>query len=177
MDGTTPMNLETLNSIIPILAIIPLIANIVLLVKVKRLKYQILASHEKTMGLMAFLRKQRSRKSLLKNKQALVEKTVNSSTVAVENIHQSISGAAFNAIDNLSSTDRSKTRNQKLRDLHDQTSSDVYKSVKVVNKQLGAITNALLSTRKKSSSTPSDKQSHSVHPINEKRSKRLPPKR
>ena len=171
------MNFETLNALLPILAIIPLIANVILMVKVKKLKAQIITSHEKTLTLIAFLRQQRSRKALLKNKQALVEKTVNSSTVAVESIHQSISDAAFNAINNLSSTDKTKTRNQKLRDLHDQTSSDVYKSVKVVNKQLGLITEALLSTRKSTRSAHSEKQSPKVHSINEKRTKRLPPKR
>lgn len=171
------MNVETLNTLLPILAIISLIANIVLMVKVKRLKTQIVESHAKTLSLIAFLRKQRSRKVLLKNKQAMVEKTVNSGTVAVESIHQSISDAAFNAIDNLSSTDKTKSRNQKLKDLHDQTSSDVYKSVKVVNKQLGVITEALLSTRKSTRSAHSEKQSPKVHSINEKRTKRLPPKR
>lgn len=171
------MNFETLNTLLPILAIIPLIANVVLLVKVKKLKVQIIKNHEKTLGLIAFLRKQQSRRALIKSKQALVEKTVNSSAVAVESIHQSISDAAFNAINNLSSTDKTKTRNQKLRDLHDQTSSDVYKSVKVVNKQLGVITEALLSTRKAPRTAPRDKQSHKLHHINEKSSKQLPPKR
>ncbi len=171
------MNIETLNSLLLILAIIPLIANVVLLVKVRNLKTEILASHEKTLGLVAFLRKQRSRKAILKSKQALVEKTVNNSTVAVENIHQSISDAAFNTINNLSSTDKTKTRNRKLRDLHDQTSSDVYKSVKVVNKQLGVITEALLSTRKPTRLTPTEKTSQTIHNINEERSKRLLPKR
>jgi len=171
------MNFETLNTLLPLLAIIPLIVNVVLLVKVKNLKVQIMKSHDKTLVLIAFLRKQQSRRALIKSRQALVEKTVNSSTIAVESIHQSISDAAFNAINNLSSTDKTKTRNQKLRDLHDQTSSDVYKSVKVVNKQLGVITEALLSTRPSPRTTPGDKQSHKLHNINEKRSKRLPPKR
>lgn len=171
------MNLETLNSLLSILAIIPLIANIVLLVQVTKLKKRVTESHQQTRRLITYFRKQNSRKAFLKNKQALIEKSVNSSTVAVENIHQSISAAAFNAINNLSSTDKSKSRNKKLKDLHDQTSHDVYKSVKVVNKQLGAITETLLSTRKPARTTHSDKQSTSVQAINAKKPKRLPPKR
>ncbi|MFD2229226.1 hypothetical protein [Alkalimarinus sediminis] len=171
------MNTDTVSTLIPLLAIIPLIANIILLIKVRHLNRQILISHNKTIQIMNFLRNQSSRKVRLKTKQAIVEKTVNSSTVAVENIHQSISGVAFNAINNLATTDKTKIRNQKLRALHDQTSSDVYKSVKVVNKQLGAITNALLSTRKPSSPATSDKQSDSAQQVRERRKKRLSPKR
>ncbi|UZE97114.1 hypothetical protein [Alkalimarinus alittae] len=169
------MNLETINTLLPFLLVIPLAINVLLMVKVTNLKKQIKSSHAKTLALLEFLRKQQSRTASIKAKQALVEKTVNSSTVAVESIHQSISDAAFNVINNLSSKEKTKTRNQKLRELHDQTSSDVYKSVKVVNKQVGVITEAFLSTRKSTRATPSDKQPTPERQVHKKRSKRLDP--
>ncbi|WP_250654842.1 hypothetical protein [Alkalimarinus coralli] len=179
------MNTEAISPLILILGVVPLAVNWLLMIKIKQLKSGIKNSHQKTLGLLDFVRKQQSRKTSLKNKQALVEKTVNDSTVAVETIHQTLSDAAFNVINNLSSTNKIKARNQKLRDLHDQTSSDVYKSVKVVNKQVGAITDALLSTRKtpssktatKSSPLVKNKRLTTIDNINDrKRSKRQPPK-
>lgn len=142
------MNLDLFNEMFLLLAIIPVIANLLLIKQLKQQTTHIADSHSKTLAMIEFLRLQQSRAATIKAKQALVEKTVNTSTVAVETIHQSISDAAFNVINNLSPNEKAKSRNQKIRTLHDQTSSDVYKSVKVVNKQVGAITEAFLSTRK-----------------------------
>ena len=148
-----------LNILFILLAITPLIINILLIAKVKKIRQQVTSHHTKTLALLAFLRQQQSKKARLRNKQARVEKTVNTSTIAVESIHQSISDVAFSAFQNLSPSEKSKARSEKLKNLHDQTSSDVYKSVKVVNKQVSAITDALLSSRK---------QSTTVHNINKK---------
>jgi hypothetical protein len=85
----------------------------------------------------------------------LLETSINEGATAVENIHQSISDTAFNVMDTLSSTTQTKSRSRKLRKIHNHTSNGIYKSVKVVNKQVGVLTDTVLSTSKKK--TESDK--------------------
>lgn len=146
---------ETFDLVIISFSLITLVINLILVNKTLKLRQRIKGNQIKTHQLLCHIRKQQSIRKSLKQKQALLEATINQGATAVENIHQSISDTAFNVMETLSSTTQKKSRSRKLRTIHNHTSNGIYKSVKVVNKQVGVLTNTVLSTSKQK--TKSDK--------------------
>jgi len=125
-----------------------ILINITLLIRAQKLRGQIKENHIKTLKLLDHIRKQQSTRDSIKQKQALLETSIHEGTSAVESVHQSISDTAFNVMEALSSNNKTKARNRKLRVIHDHTKSGVYKSVKEVNKQVGVLTDSVLSVKK-----------------------------
>jgi len=141
---------ETFNLLIFSLSLITLTINLILIKQVRKLRQQITSNHTRTHSILSHIRKQQSTRESLKQKQAMLETSIHEGTTAIESIHQNISDTAFNVIEALSSSNKTKTRHKKLRIIHDQTKSGVYKSVKEVNKQVGVLTDVVLSgTNKK----------------------------
>jgi len=142
------IEIGTLNFVIISFSLITLVTNIILITNVRKLRLRIKGNHIKTLNLLDHIRKQQSTRDSLKQKQALLETSIHEGASAVENVHQSISDTAFNVMEALSSSNKTKARNRKLRVIHDHTKIGVYKSVKEVNKQVGVLTNTVLSPKK-----------------------------
>jgi len=140
--------IETFDLVIISFSLITILINSVLITQVQKLRFKIKDNHIKTLKLLGHIRKQQSTRDSLKQKQALLETSIHEGASAVESVHQSISDTAFNVMEALSSNNKTKTRNRKLRVIHDHTKSGVYKSVKEVNKQVGVLTDSVLSVKK-----------------------------
>lgn len=166
------MEMETLDLLTLSVAVIALSLNLYLLKQARNLKHRATNNHLGTLRLLDHVNKQRAHKESFKYKQALVERTVLGGTTAVENIHQTISDTAFNVIESLSSTNKIKSHSRKLRDIHDQTASGVYKSVKVVNKQVGVLTDTLLSPTSQTDSQSAQKRPPKIQNISQKRNRK-----
>ncbi len=132
---------ETFELAIISLALMTLLINIILVTKVRKLRLQIKGNHIKTHQLLEHIRKQQSARALLQT-------SIHEGASAVENIHQSVSDTAFNVMEALSSSNKTKIRSRKLRVIHDHTKSGVYTSVKKVNQQVGVLTDSVLSGKK-----------------------------
>ncbi len=133
--------IETLDLAIISLALITLFINIILVTKVRKLRLRAKGNHVKTYKLLEHIRKHQS-------SGALLEASIHEGASAVENIHQSVSDTAFNVIEALSSSNKTKIRSRKLRVIHDHTKNGVYTSVKKVNKQVSVLTDSVLSGKK-----------------------------
>ena len=149
--------ISTFDLVIISFSLITILINSVLITNVRKLRLRIKGNHIKTLNLLGHIRKQQSAKNSLKQKQALLETSIHEGASAVESVHQSLSDTAFNVMEALSSSNKTKTRNQKLRVIHDHTKSGVYKSVKEVNKQVGVLTDTVLSVKKRRPTPSSDK--------------------
>jgi hypothetical protein len=102
----------------------------------------------KLFHLLSFIQTLRFDQQRRRHNNAIIEKSVDTSTVAIEAIHQTLSKAAFGAIETLAENDLTKNNTKRLRSIHDQGSSSLYQSVREINKQLGSLTNHFFSSRK-----------------------------
>ena len=134
--------------ILILLSLTALVSNILLIINERKLRLKIKGNHIKTLNLLDQIRKQQSTKDALKQKQALLEASIHEGTSAIESVHQSISDTVFNVVETLLPGDKTKGHKQKLRIIHDHTKGGVYKSVKEVNKQVGVLTDSILSIKK-----------------------------
>ena len=123
------------------LTLITILINIVLVTKARKLTLRVKDNHIKTLKLLEHIRKHQSSRAIL-------ETSIHEGASAVENIHQSVSDTAFNVMEALSSSNKTKVRSRKLRVIHDHTKSGVYKSVKIANKQVGVLTDSVFSGKK-----------------------------
>ncbi len=78
-----------------------------------------------------------------KNRNRLLEDSVDSGTSAVELVHRAITSTTFSVIDRFSTSERFKASAQKARRTHDDTSRTFYRSIKTTNKTLHALANVL----------------------------------
>ena len=123
------------------LALITLLINIILVIKARKLRLQIKGNNIKTHKLLEHIRKNQPSRALLQT-------SIHEGASAVENIHQSVSDTAFNVMEALSSSNKTKVRSRKLRVIHDHTKSGVYKSVKIANQQVGMLSESVFSGKK-----------------------------
>lgn len=77
----------------------------------------------------------------------LLETTVSGSTTAVEKVHKAISSTTFGLIDLFSTDDEFRQSVRRVRTTHDQTSQQVYRSVRTTNKALRILADTVISGR------------------------------
>jgi hypothetical protein len=77
----------------------------------------------------------------------LLETTVSGGTTAVEKVHRAISSTTFGLIDLFSTDDEFRQSVRMVRKTHDQTSQQVYRSVRTTNKALRILADTVISRR------------------------------
>lgn len=92
---------------------------------------------------------QKNRMDLLeqRNKNQLLEDTLQSGTTAVEFVHRAITSTTFVAIDRFSTSEKFRASAQQVRRAHDDTSRSFYRSVRATNKTLHALANVIMSNK------------------------------
>ena len=122
-------------------ALIAVVINIILVIQARKLRLRVKDNYIKTNQILEHIRKHQSSRALLQT-------SIHEGASAVEDIHQSVSDTAFNVMEALSSSNKTKIRSRQLRIIHDHTKTGVYKSVKNVNKHVGVLTDSVLSGKK-----------------------------
>lgn len=89
---------------------------------------------------------QRSRMDLLevRNRARLLQDTVSSGATAVEKVHRAISNTTFGLIDLFSRDDEFRQSARKVRQTHDQTSQQIYRTVRTTNRALHILADTLI---------------------------------
>lgn len=79
----------------------------------------------------------------VRNRAKLLEDTVSSGASAVEKMHRAISNTTFSLVDHFSKGDEFRQSARKARKTHDQTSKQVYHSVRTTNKAIHILADTL----------------------------------
>ena len=89
---------------------------------------------------------QKKRMDLLevRNRAKLLEDTVSGGASAVEKVHKAISNTTFGLIDMFSRDEEFRENARKARQTHDQTSENVYRTVRTTNRALHIIADTLI---------------------------------
>ncbi|MBW4933241.1 hypothetical protein [Marinobacter sp. F4206] len=89
---------------------------------------------------------QKSRMDLLevRNRAKLLEDTVSGGASAVEKVHKAISNTTFGLIDLFSRDEEFRESARKARQTHDNTSENVYKTVRTTNRALHILADTLI---------------------------------
>ncbi|PHQ27520.1 hypothetical protein CLH62_00970 [Marinobacter guineae] len=89
---------------------------------------------------------QRSRMDLLevRNRARLLEDSVSSGASAVEKLHKAISNTTFGLIDLFSKDEEFRKTARKARTTHDETSQQIYRTVRTTNKALHILADTLI---------------------------------
>lgn len=89
---------------------------------------------------------QKSRMDLLevRNRTRLLEDSVSGGASAVEKVHKAISNTTFGLIDLFSKDEEFRQTARKARATHDQTSQQIYKTVRTTNKALHILADTLI---------------------------------
>lgn len=89
---------------------------------------------------------QRSRMDLLevRNRARLLEDSVSSGASAVEKLHKAISNTTFGLIDLFSKDEEFRKTARKARATHDETSQQIYRTVRTTNKALHILADTLI---------------------------------
>ena len=89
---------------------------------------------------------QKSRMDLLevRNRARLLEDSVSGGASAVEKLHKAISNTTFGLIDLFSKDEEFRQTARKARATHDQTSQQIYKTVRTTNKALHILADTLI---------------------------------
>ena len=89
---------------------------------------------------------QKSRMDLLevRNRARLLEDTVSGGASAVEKVHRAISNTTFGLIDLFSRDDEFRKSTQKARETHDQTSQQIYHTLRTTNRALHILADTLI---------------------------------
>lgn len=95
----------------------------------------------------------------------LLEKTVSGGTTAVEKVHKAISNTTFGLIGLFSTDDEFRQNVRTVRRTHDQTSQQVYRSVRTTNRALRILADTVISVRagKRSTSAREDTKKRPPH--------------
>ena len=111
---------------------------------------------------------QKSRMDLLevRNRARLLEDSVSGGASAVEKVHKAISNTTFGLIDLFSKDEEFRQTARKARATHDQTSQQIYRTVRTTNKALHILADTLiigkaekrLASRKRGKGSGSDDQ-------------------
>ena len=111
---------------------------------------------------------QKSRMDLLevRNRARLLEDSVSGGASAVEKVHKAISNPTFGLIDLFSKDEEFRQTARKARATHDQTSQQIYRTVRTTNKALHILADTLiigkaekqLASRKRGKGSGSDDQ-------------------
>jgi hypothetical protein len=111
---------------------------------------------------------QKSRMDLLevRNRARLLEDSVSGGASAVEKVHKAISNTTFGLIDLFSKNEEFRQTARKARATHDQTSQQIYRTVRTTNKALHILADTLiigkaekrLASRKRGKDSGSDDQ-------------------
>lgn len=111
---------------------------------------------------------QKSRMDLLevRNRARLLEDSVSGGASAVEKVHKAISNTTFGLIDLFSKDEEFRQTARKARATHDQTSQQIYRTVRTTNKALHILADTLiigkaekrLASRKRGKDSGSDDQ-------------------
>jgi len=105
---------------------------------------------------------QKTRMDLMetRNRARLLEETVKNGTSAVEKVHKAITTTTFSLIDRFSSSDEFRENARQARETHDQTSDQIYRSVRTTNKALHVLADTLFFGRKEKQLTARKKPKH-----------------
>lgn len=89
---------------------------------------------------------QKSRMDLLevRNRAKLLEDSVSGGASAVEKVHKAISNTTFGLIDLFSKDEEFRENARKARTTHDNTSENIYKTVRTTNKALHILADTLI---------------------------------
>ena len=89
---------------------------------------------------------QKSRMDLLevRNRARLLEDSVSGGASAVEKVHKAISNTTFGLIDLFSKDEEFRQTARKARATHDQTSQQIYRTVRTTNKALHILADTLI---------------------------------
>ena len=89
---------------------------------------------------------QKRRMELLevRNRARLLEDSVSGGTSAVEKLHKAISNTTFGLIDRFSKDEAFRQSARKARTTHDQTSQQIYRTVRTTNKALHILADTLI---------------------------------
>ena len=108
---------------------------------------------------------QKSRMDLLevRNRARLLEDSVSGGASAVEKVHKAISNTTFGLIDLFSKDEEFRQTARKARATHDQTSQQIYRTVRTTNKALHILADTLIigKAEKRLASRKRDKESGS----------------
>lgn len=78
------------------------------------------------------------------DRRALLRNSVDTGTSAVEFVHRAISTTTFELIDRFSKSERLRMNSRQARDVHDDASQGVYRSIRVANKHIHALANVIV---------------------------------
>jgi hypothetical protein len=89
---------------------------------------------------------QKSRMDLLevRNRARVLQDTVSGGATAVEKVHKAISNTTFGLIDLFSRDDEFRQSARKARQTHDQTSQQIYRTVRTTNRALHILADTLI---------------------------------
>lgn len=118
--------------------------------------WQLYLSHQQMRRFMARLarassviRKQQAEFQEFRHKKKLVEDSVDSGATAVEAVHRLITSSTFGMLDRLATSDSFRDNVKQVRMVHDETSRAFYRSLRSTNKTLHALTNLVVSHRRR----------------------------
>lgn len=83
------------------------------------------------------------------NRRKLLQESVETSTSAIELIHRAVTTTTFEAIDRLSRSERLRENNLRAREIHDDASRNVYHSIRIANRHIHAVANAIIGMNRK----------------------------
>ncbi|WP_148862733.1 hypothetical protein [Marinobacter fonticola] len=83
------------------------------------------------------------------NRRKLLQASVENGTSAVEIVHRVVTTTTFGAIDRLSRNERLRENNMRARELHDDATRNMYRSIRIANRQIHALANAIIGLNRK----------------------------
>lgn len=83
------------------------------------------------------------------NRRKVLQESVETGTGAIELIHRAVTTTTFEVIDRFSSNERLRENNSRAREIHDDASRNVYRSIRIANRQLHAVANAIIGLNRK----------------------------
>ena len=83
------------------------------------------------------------------NRRKLLRESVDTSTSAIELIHRAVTTTTFEAIDRLSRSERLRENNLRAREIHDDATRNVYRSIRIANRHVHAVANAIIAINRK----------------------------
>lgn len=95
------------------------------------------------------LRKRQFEEIEADNRRLLLKQSVEGSTSAIELFHRAITTTTFEAIDKLSRSERVRENNMRAREIHDDASRNVYRSVRIANRQIHAVADVIIRMNRK----------------------------
>lgn len=91
------------------------------------------------------------------NRRLMLQDSVDGGTAAIAVLHRMLSDTTFQAIDRLSGDDRIRENSLRAREIHDDVSTRVYRSIRVANRQIHSLADVIIRLNRRRQKNNGDK--------------------